>query len=351
MDPVTARRLAASCLCIGFDGLGLPDGARSLIAAGVRNLILFTRNIRDRAQLAQLIDEIQSAAGTSDPSDRVLISVDQEGGRVQRLGIETGVRAVPSMREIGTGADPESRASAIATQLAEDLRSLGFGLDFAPVVDVDTNPGNPVIGDRSFSRDPAVVSRCASAFIRAMQSRGVAACAKHFPGHGDTAQDSHLELPRLPHAMERLREIELPPFRAAIDAGVSCIMTAHVLFEAIDPAVPATMSARVLSGLLREELKFQGVIITDCLEMQAIADRFDLGDAAVRAIRAGADLALCCHTLERQKLIIDRLTDEATRDDWFANRLTEAASRVGTLCAIASRGFASTADPERGCSA
>ncbi len=329
MDLASARRLAANCLCIGFEGHELPGGARELLSSGVRNVILFSRNVRTREQLTRLIGDIHDAA-----QGPVIVSVDQEGGRVQRLGQSIGVMQLPPMRTVGAAA--AAAAAAAGAQLARDLRALGFSLDFAPVVDVDTNPANPVIGDRSFSNDPAIVAQCAAAFITSMQSGGVAACAKHFPGHGDTSQDSHLELPRLPHAMDRLRAIELPPFTAAINAGVACIMTAHVMFEAIDPDVPATMSRQVLSGLLRGELGYDGVIITDCLEMQAIADRYDIGEAALQSMQAGADLALCCHTLDRQRSIIERVAAEATRSTTFASQLADSATRVAGLHRFAS---------------
>ncbi len=345
MDLPTARRLAANCLCIGFDGHQLPDGARDLLAAGVRSVILFSRNVRTREQLIRLVTDINAAAG-----EPVVVSVDQEGGRVQRLGPSTGVTQLPPMRTIGAAASAAAAAAAAVAgaRLARDLRELGISLDFAPVVDVDTNPANPVIGDRSFSDDPAIVARCGAAFITAMQAGGVAACAKHFPGHGDTSQDSHVDLPRLPHSMDRLRAVELQPFQAAIKAGVACIMTAHVMFEAIDPSVPATMSSRVLSDLLRGELGYDGVIITDCLEMQAIADRYDVGDAALQSMQAGADLALCCHTLDRQRRIIERVASEAARNDEFASQLAASADRVAGL-----RRFASSAAVThcgRGCS-
>lgn len=319
-----ARAAAAGCLCIGFDGHEVSADAKSLLREGVRNVILFTRNGEGQDHLRSLTSAIQDHACAP-----VLISVDHEGGRVQRF--RAGFTEIPPMRRVGAAPSlVEACAAARETAhvIARELAAVGIHLDYAPVVDVDTNPANPVIADRAFSRDPAVVAACGSAFIAALQAGGVAACAKHFPGHGDTSQDSHLELPRLAHGMERLRSVELPPFRAASAAGVAFIMTAHVLFEAIDPLVPATMSRRVLTDLLRGEIGFDGVIITDCLEMQAIADRFDVGDAAVAAIEAGADLVLCCHRADRQRRIIDALSARACTDTAFAERLSESAARV-----------------------
>ena len=222
------------------------------------------------------------------------------------------------------GGEEAVRNAAITT--SHELRAVGFGLDLAPVVDVDTNPGNPVIGDRSFSSDAEVVARLGAIWIEAMQKHGVAACAKHFPGHGDTSEDSHHELPVLPHGLDRLHAVELPPFRAAIEAGVAAIMSAHVLFEAVDPGVPATLSPNVLQGILREEFGFEGAIISDDLEMEAIAGRMDVGDAAVRAVEAGVDLVLCCHREDRQRRVL-----EALGDSLDPRRAEVAASRVAAL--------------------
>jgi beta-N-acetylhexosaminidase len=199
------------------------------------------------------------------------------------------------MRRVAERGDPAATA-AVATALARELRDLGIILDFAPVVDVDTNPANPVIGDRSFGRTPGQVARHARAFVTALQAGGVAACAKHFPGHGDTAQDSHHELPRLDHDLGRLREVELPPFRAAIEAGVASVMTAHVLLPRLDPERPATLSPAALA-LLREELGYDGVVFSDDLEMRAVADRFPIRERVLGPLHAGVDALLVCSDL------------------------------------------------------
>ena len=196
-----------------------------------------------------------------------------------------------------------------ATITARELKSVGIDFNFAPVVDVDSNPRNPVIGDRAFSNDAALVAELGSIWIRSMQAESIAACAKHFPGHGDTSEDSHLELPRLSHDLDRLRRIELLPFVAAVEADVASIMSAHVLFEAIDPDQPATLSHRVLQGMLRGELGFDGVIVSDDLEMDAIVGRMPIESAAIKALNAGVDLLLCCHREDRQRIILESLVD------------------------------------------
>lgn len=307
----------ASLVCIGFDGMEPTPFLEEALCAGVSTVILFARNVGDPNATRCTCARIRELAGRP-----ILIAIDQEGGKSRRL--VDGFTLVPAMRTLAEGGEDAVRQAAAIT--ANELRRVGIGLDFAPVVDVDTNPTNPVIGERSFSSDPGIVSELGAAWIGAMQSGSVAACAKHFPGHGDTSEDSHHELPRLPHSLERLREVELPPFRAAITAGVAAIMSAHVIIEAIDPGVPATLSPRVLQGILREELDFGGLIISDDLEMEAIAGKRDIGDAAVDAIHAGVDLVLCCHREDRQRCVLESL--ERKLDPV---RAEEAAGRVAVL--------------------
>ena len=202
---------------------------------GIFGAILFKRNVGTARETAALCRDIKTRAGRP-----FILSVDQEGGRVARLRGEP-FTALPSMRELGQRGD-EGLAERVGRLLAHELRAVGFDWDFAPVLDVDTNPANPVIGDRSFSRDADEVARLGVALGRGLEAGGVASCGKHFPGHGDTTTDSHLTLPRLPHDLERLRRVELVPFRAFAQAGLASLMTAHVLFDALEPGVPATMS-------------------------------------------------------------------------------------------------------------
>ena len=214
--------------------------------------------------------------------------------------------------------------------LGTQLQQLGITLDFAPVMDIDTNPANPVIGDRSFGRTPEVVTAHALAFARGLDSAGIASCAKHFPGHGDTDLDSHFALPRITHRRGRLEAVELAPFRACKHVMPS-IMTAHVLFDALDPDVPATLSKRVITGLLRQEMGYEGVIISDDLEMKAVAAHWGIADSAVRAIEAGCDLLLVCSSLTDLALAEDALANRAQQNDAFRARLEEAAHRVQSL--------------------
>lgn len=189
--------------------------------------------------------------------------------------------------------------------MGTELRAVGVDVDFAPVIDVDTNPENPVIGDRSFSRDPALVARLGVALAEGLQAQGVAACGKHFPGHGDTELDSHLHLPAVHHEPGRLDQVELVPFSAFCRAKLAAVMTAHVVFSSWDPTCPATMSPAVITGVLRERLNYDGFVISDDLEMKAIADHFGAAEAAIWGLLAGVDHFLVCHRAE----VVDEVTE------------------------------------------
>jgi beta-N-acetylhexosaminidase len=217
--------------------------------------------------------------------------VDQEGGRVARL--KAPFTQWPAAATLGRSGDI-ALAERFARALAAELRAVGITLDYAPVLDVLTNPKNPVIGDRSISEKAVDAARLGAAIVRTLQAEGIAACGKHFPGHGDTQVDSHLELPIVEHPVERMRQVEFLPFKAAIDAGVATVMTAHVLTPALDEKRPATLSHRVVTGLLRGELGFEGVILSDDLEMKAIAGEYAVPAAAVLAVEAGCDGVLIC---------------------------------------------------------
>jgi beta-N-acetylhexosaminidase len=316
---------AASLLIIGFPGTTSDEALRSLLRRGAGGVILFRRNIEDPVQVAALIDKLQASRREAAP---LLVSVDQEGGRVARL--KAPVTEFPDLALLGSTGD-EYLAERFGEVLARELVHLGFNLDYAPVMDVDSNPANPVIGPRSLSRDPHEVARMGVAILRAMQRNGLLACAKHFPGHGDTSSDSHLELPELPHDLERLRRLELVPFRAAIDAGVATLMTAHVLFRALDPSVPATLSPMVIDGLLRRELGYQGVVFSDDLEMKAVLDHFGIAESVCRGLAAGVDGFLICHEASRQEEALEALVHAAESSSTLRDRLLESAARLARL--------------------
>ena len=316
-------------VCVGFEGLTPTAELIELIDRGVSSVILFSRNYQSPAQLRELCRNLKCAA------DRpIMICIDQEGGRVQRLRDASGsFTAIPSMREIGQMGD-EQHARQIGGTLACELRRVNIDMNLAPVLDVDSNPHNPVIGERSLGNNPQAVARLGCALIDGLQSgpHCVAACGKHFPGHGDTSIDSHLDLPRLPHDLERLQRIELPPFEAAIQRGVASIMVSHVLFEPLDQDYPASMSPAIIDGLLRRRLQFDRVVIADDLEMKAIVDHFGIEEAVIRGASAGVDLFPICHQPQRQHLAIDALVRAARSGAVPMEHIERSNRRLDSLC-------------------
>ena len=281
---------AARLFTVGFYGKEVTDDLSRLVARGVGGVIFFSRNVGLPTEVAETTSAIKRGAGRP-----LFIALDQEGGQVSRL--RQGFTEVPPMRAIGvTGSAALARD--VGALIGREVRAVGFDMNYAPVLDVDTNPANPIIAARSFGRTPELVSELGVALAAGLESVGVAACGKHFPGHGDTSQDSHLELPRLPHSLERLEQVELKPFAAAVKAGIPSIMTAHVIFEPLDSVYPATMSREVLHGLLREKMGYEGLIVTDDIEMRAIADNYGVVETVVRGLNAGVDHFLCCHTAD-----------------------------------------------------
>ena len=244
-------------------------------------------NIESPEQVAGLAFDVRNL-GIERPA---WVGIDQEGGRVARL--RSPFTEWPAMAALGKSDDPVL-ARKFALALATELAAVGISLDYAPVLDIHTNPKNPVIGDRALGEKPEVVAKLGRVIIEELQRAGVAACGKHFPGHGDTATDSHVELPIVEHPPDRLRAVEFVPFKTAIEAGVAFIMTAHVLVTSIDDERPATLSKKIVQAILREELGFKGVIVSDDLEMKAIVNSYTPGEAAVAAIGAGCDAILMC---------------------------------------------------------
>jgi len=328
MIPHDLDAACAGLLCVGFEGTTPSKEVLGLIERGAYGVILFGRNVEDPRQVAELSAALKRAAGRP-----FLVTIDQEGGRVARLRGRQGFTEVPPMRTLGETGD-ERLAREVGALLGRELRAVGIDQDYAPVVDVNTKPRNPVIGDRSFGNDPALVARMGVALAAGLQSEGVAACAKHFPGHGDTSQDSHHDLPRLHHELSRLEAVELLPFRALAKAGVASVMTAHVVFEALDSLRPATLSPKVMR-LLREQCGFDGPAISDDLEMKAVSGHFKLEEGVLGAVVAGVDGLLVCHTAEIQHRAIDILREAVERGTVSRERLQEARSRIERLIAWA----------------
>ena len=316
---------AARLFTVGFHGHALSADLSELLARGVGGVVLFSRNIGEPAEVAETTSAIKRRAGRPIP-----LSLDQEGGKVARL--RRGFSELPAMRALGE-VGSASLAREVGALIGRELRAVGFDVNYAPVLDVDTNPDNPVIGSRSFGRSPELVSELGVALAAGLESVGVAACGKHFPGHGDTHQDSHFELPRLSHSLERLERVELRPFAAAVAAGIPSLMTAHVVFEPLDPQYPATMSRAVLHGLLREKLGYDGLVVTDDLEMRAIADHYGVEDAVLRGLDAGVDQFLCCHTAALAHRAIDAVVHAVERGQVSREALARANRRIETFTA------------------
>ena len=330
-------------LWVGFASTTAPPELRARLDAGrVGVSILFKRNLVieptthggvtvDTIDLDALVELNRDLHRTAPDGTPALIAVDQEGGVVQRM--RAPATHWPPMRAHDGFAAPddETIAEQVGTALGQELRAVGFDIDFAPVLDVHTNPANPIIGDRAFGTEPETAARRALAFARGLDAAGILSCGKHFPGHGDTSTDSHLELPRIDHAWERLERVELLPFQRAAAAKLPMLMTAHVVFAALDATRPATLSEQVITGLLRNRIGYQGVIVSDDLDMKAIAAHMGADVAAVAAIRAGCDVLLLCRDEQHQADAEAALHREAERDSELRRRIGESAARVRAM--------------------
>ena len=316
------RRHVGQLAFAGFAGHSIPSDLRTLAREfDLGGIILFARNVEAPEQVADLAREAQELANELP----LWVSTDQEGGRVARL--KAPFTVWPPMMTLGRSGD-EGLAERFARALAAELRAVGISLDYTPVLDILTNKANPAIGDRALAERAEDVARLGTAIVKGLQAEGIAACGKHFPGHGDTSTDSHFELPLVEHPPDRLRAVEFLPFKAAIEAGVATIMTAHVLVPSLDEQRPATLSRRIVHDLLRDELKFEGVILSDDLEMKAVAAEYAVPDSAVMAIQAGCDGILICsgdhdtqgaalealvHAVEEDRLPLARVEDALKR--------------------------------------
>jgi beta-N-acetylhexosaminidase len=282
------RRHVGQLAIAGFDGHTLPTELSALAREfDLGGIILFARNVEAPDQVAEISREAQTLAS----SLPLWVSVDQEGGRVARL--KAPFTEWPPMLTLGRSGD-ERLAERFARSLATELKAVGISLDFTPVLDIHTNPRNPVIGDRALAERADDVARLGRVIITTLQEAGIAACGKHFPGHGDTSTDSHHELPLVEHPPDRLDAVELVPFRAAIAARVASIMTAHILIPAYDEERPATLSSAIVDGLLKKTLAYDGLVLSDDLEMRAISGRLGVPEATVAAVAAGCDAVLMC---------------------------------------------------------
>lgn len=325
----TLREKVGQLFVFGFHGYEPSDSITQLIETyGIGGTIYFTRNVKDAQQVHRLSESIMDIAKQAGRPN-LFVAIDQEGGMVAR--IINGVTLMPGNMAIGaTGSSEGARET--ARICGEELRMIGVNMNYAPCLDVNNNPDNPVINVRSYGDRSSFVSELGTAAVLGYQSARVAATVKHFPGHGDTAVDSHHDLPVLLHDRARLDMIELAPFRAAIAAGTAAIMTAHVCLPALDPSgKPSTLSEPVLTGLLREELGYDGVVVTDCLEMDAIDRFYGPEKGAVLALQAGADMVLISHTFEKQVAALEAVAAAVESGELSESRIDEALERVMRL--------------------
>ena len=321
----TTRVRPGQLMMVGLPGPTLDRTTRGFLKSqSIAGVVLFRRNVTDVASLQALTAELHAIQ-----ADRpILVAIDQEGGRVSRLG--EPFTQFPPAAVVGRASSPHL-AYRQGIAMGEELRSVGIDIDFAPVLDVASNPDNPVIGDRSFGNHPRTVSRLGISVAHGLQRTGVIPCGKHFPGHGDTDRDSHFDLPVVRRDLGDLERMEIFPFRRAIQSGLDAVMTAHVVFSALDPTRPATLSRPILTELLRERLHFRGVVFSDDLEMKAITAHHAPGDAAILAIEAGVDWLLYCEKLELAEAAIQALERAAPKRPRLSGRMEEAAGRIDVL--------------------
>ncbi|MEE2752002.1 MAG: beta-N-acetylhexosaminidase [Myxococcota bacterium] len=320
------KRRAGQRLVIGLASTAVDAEFKALVKRiQPAGFILFARNVEEPAQVIELNRELSSLLPQALPP---LLTVDQEGGRVQR--IREGATKFPPLRWLGNTQNAELTREH-ARFLAAEVAALGFHLNWAPVADVDSNPKNPVIGDRSFGRDPQQVAQQVATWIQATQAAGIIACAKHFPGHGDTSVDSHLDLPVVEKEAPELEEVELAPFRGAIRAGVAAIMTAHVVYPEWDEHHPATMSSKILRGILREKLGFKGLLVSDDMEMKAVRGRYPLEEQLFKATRATVDIFLCCESPDLQLEAYENLVHLQESDPLYDQLMMDSDRRLLTV--------------------
>ncbi len=314
-------------LLVGIDGTVLDDQAKKMISEDkVGGIILYKNNIQDLKSMVSLVNSMkESNSGNPTP---LFMSVDQEGGKVNRMPKEYA--SIPSNGKVGSSNNANA-AEMMGKLFAREVNSAGFNMNFAPVLDINSNPDNPVIGDRSFGSSAELVSTLGIAEMKGIASEGVVPVVKHFPGHGDTSVDSHLDLPIVNKTAEELAKLEWLPFQAAIKEGTDAVMVAHILFPNLDPDKPASLSSKIIGELLRGEMNYQGLVITDDLTMGAIMKNYDLAAAAVDTINAGSDILLIAHGYDNEKRVLETLLDNVKKGKIQETRIDESVYRILAL--------------------
>ena len=319
------KKALGQLFLVGFDGTKMSQDLRDLFHhSPPGGVILFKRNLEDPDQIYRLTQDLQRTEARLP----MLVCIDQEGGRVSRL--PSAFTCFPEAQALGN-AGSDSLAYSAAKVIAEELSAVGIHINFAPVLDLHTNPENPIIGDRALGYDPLAVTDLARSILLSFRSHGIAGCGKHFPGHGDTDLDSHQTLPTVSLNHKRLCTVEMSPYRILLQdprRPLELVMTAHVCYPELDPKRPATLSSRILRGALRGQLGFQGIIVTDDLEMGAITESYGPDEASLLAFRAGADLLMFCHTPSHLPACIETLHRSLQGGDTFYSRLRRSLNRI-----------------------
>ena len=311
-------------IVVGLEGYDLNDNTRSLIQKSkVGGFILFANNVQNTNQLLNLLNSLKG----ENLKNKVplFLSVDEEGGRVTRMPKE--FKKIPTNKTIGKIND-ETLSNQIGSTIAYEIGSFGFNMDFAPVLDVNSNPNNPVIGDRSFGSNTNVVSHLGIQTMKGIQSGNIIPVVKHFPGHGDTSVDSHLGLPSVNNTLTRLRQFELIPFAEAIKNNAEVVMIAHILLAKIDSKNPSSMSKIIITDILRKDLNFNGVVITDDMTMGAIVKNYNISEAAVKSVQAGTDIVLVCHGYDNEASVINALKNAVAKGEISKERIDQSVYRI-----------------------
>jgi beta-N-acetylhexosaminidase len=308
----------------GIDKYNYDSNAKSLLTDyKVGGFIILSQNVKNSNQLLKLVNDIKS--GNSNSKIPLFVSVDEEGGRIDRMPKE--INKYPTNKDIGIK-NSENLSYNIGVSLGFEIKSFGFNVDFAPVLDINSNPKNPIIGDRSFGADSDIVSKLGMQTMKGINSQNVISVVKHFPGHGDTAVDSHLGLPVVYNDLDRLKSFELLPFQEAVKNYTDGIMVAHILFPKIDPDNPASFSKTIINDILRNYLNYHGIVITDDMTMGAVVKNYDIGAAAVKSILAGADIVLVCHDYDKEVKVIKALKAAYNDGTLSGDRIDESLRRI-----------------------
>lgn len=323
---MTLREKIGQMIFAGVKGTGLSEETKQLVSSDkVGGLIFFKNNLKDVKEAVALLNAIKKES--EDEKFPLFLGVDQEGGRISRL---PGLSKLPTNKEIGKLND-SSYSYKIGAHLGEEMKAFGFNVDFAPVLDVNSNPKNPVIGDRSFGNNVDIVSELGVQTMKGIQSQNIISVVKHFPGHGDTDVDSHLELPIIEKSLEDLQKLELIPFKRAMEEGADVIMVAHILLPKLDPSFPSSISHEIITTLLRDQLQFDGVIMTDDMTMNAITHNYEIGEAAVRAVTAGNDIVLIAHDYNNVLKAINAIEASVKDGKISEERINESVHRILAL--------------------